>query len=440
MLLEITAKKEYSHVILKNVQDKYDYLEPNEKAFMKRLCEGTLERMIQIDYILNQFSNVKVNKMKPVIRNILRMSVYQILFMDSVPDSAACNEAVKMAEKKKFHQLKGFVNGVLRNVARQKESIKYPDRKTDLLLFLSVIYSMPEWLVEKWMLQFGADKTENLLKGLLEEHPVTIRINELLSEKEKEEVLQALRKERVEVKAHPYLSYAFVLQNVEGIAKLPGFAEGKFTVQDISSMLVAEVSGVKKDDYVIDVCAAPGGKTAHIATKLRGTGHVEARDLTERKTEFISQNVKRLKLPNVSVHVADALVRQEESIEKADIVVADLPCSGLGIIGKKRDIKFNVSEESLLEIVSLQKEILSVIKDYVKKGGILLYSTCTIHDGENQEMMKWFCETFDFTMESIADYLPKELQEESTKQGFLQLLPGIHEADGFFFAKLRRNK
>ena len=335
MLLEITSGKEYSHLVVRNVLDKYNYLRSEDKSFIKRICEGTLERMIQIDYILNEFSNTKVNKMKPVIRNILRMSVYQILFMDAVPDSAACNEAVKLAEKKKFHQLKGFVNGVLRTISRQKDAISYPKRENDIGLYLSIQYSMPEWIVKKWLQEYDVQIVEQILQGLLKEHLVTVRIDENLQDQEKLGLLEEIRNTGITIYEHPYLPYAYQLEHMEGTLNLPGFQEGLITIQDISSMLVSEVAGIRKGNLVIDVCAAPGGKSLHAACKLKGTGRVEARDLTDYKVNLIRQNIERMQYTNIEAMEADALICQKEMQETADILFADLPCSGLGVIGKK---------------------------------------------------------------------------------------------------------
>lgn len=438
MLVEITGKREYSHIIIRNVLDKHNYLPGTEKSFIKRLTDGTLERMIEIDYIINQFSNIKINKMKPVIRNILRMAVYQIIFMDKIPDSAACNEAVKLTQKKKFHQLKGFVNGVLRNIVRNKEALNYPNKETNPLFYYSICYSMPEWIIKKWLEVYDEKVVEAMLEDLLAEHRVTIRVDENLSTKEQEAVIEELRTAGIQVENHPYLPYGYQLSKLEGLANIPSFIRGKFTVQDISSMLVAEVANPKTGDYVIDVCAAPGGKALHIATKLKGSGKVDARDVTERKVEYIQENMERLSIKNMSATVVDALVEQEDSIEKADILIADLPCSGLGIMGKKRDIKYNISEDSIEEIISLQKNILKIIHSYVKKGGHLIYSTCTINQEENQKIIEWFSANYPYELESIDAYLPSQLQNDTTKLGYLQMIPGTHESDGFFMARLKR--
>ena len=438
MLLLVEQKKEYSHVILKNVLDKYDYFDSVDKSFIKKIFEGTLERRIEIDYIISKFSTMPVNKLKPVIRNILRMSVYQIVFLDSVPDSAACNEAVKLTEMKKFHQLKGFVNGVLRNVARNKGNIEYPNRTKEPVRFLSVTYSMPEWIIELWIATYGVDRVAVMLESLLNKKSVSIRVSLGLSGDEKQKLIEKMEENGILVTKVPYLEYAYTIQNLEGLTKVPGFLEGEFTVQDVSSMLIGEIAACKMGDYIIDVCAAPGGKSIHLAEKLQNTGMVEARDLTENKVARIQENIDRMGLKNIKTFVFDALVVDALSVEKADIVIGDLPCSGLGVIGKKADIKYNVSKESLIEIIALQKQILQQVLNYVKPGGAFIYSTCTINRAENEDMVQWITENFPFKLESIDPYIPQILQNETTKNGYLQMLPGVHQADGFFMARLIR--
>lgn len=442
VLMEILEKGAYSHLVIRNVLDKYNYSESRDKAFVKRTVEGTLERLIQIDYILDQFSSVPVCRMKPLIRNLMRMSVYQLLFMDGVPDSAICNEAVKLAGKRGFKGLSGFVNGVLRTIARKKETLPYPDREKNEEEYLSVFYSMPRWLVELWLNTYGREKTECIMEGLLQEHPVTVRLREDLEEGEKQGWLSSLQSVGVEAEEHPYLSYAFQLRHTNGVGSLPGYEEGLFTVQDVSSMLVTEAAGLEKEApqgkmLVLDVCAAPGGKSMHMAEKLAGRGKVIARDLGEYKASLIRDNIRRMKYENIEVQVHDACKPDEGLWGKADVVLADLPCSGLGIMGKKRDIKYRVAKETLKELESLQRKILETVWRYVKPGGLLIYSTCTVNPGENDRMMEWFTERFPFVPESLSPFLPKALEGEGEK-GWLQLFPGIHETDGFFLARLRR--
>lgn len=438
ILLEVTRDGQYSHIALSNVLSKYQYLDKKERAFITRVTEGTLEHMIEIDYIINQFSKVKVNKMKPVIRCIIRSAVYQLKYMDFVPDAAVCNEAVKLAEKKGFRTLKGFVNGVLRNIARNLDNITYPD-KTDYINFWSIKYSMPIWILEQWLACYDKETVEKMLGDFLKEKPTTIRCN--LNIMSKEELKQSLEKEGVHVENHPYLPYALWISSYDYLADLESFREGAFYVQDISSMLVAHIADPKENDVVIDVCAAPGGKSLHIAELLHGSGHVEARDLTDYKVGLIQENIFRSGAQNIEAMKWDATVLDEASVEKADIVVADLPCSGLGVLGKKTDLKYKMTQDTQKELVLLQREILSKVQSYVKPDGTLIYSTCTIHAGENMENVHWFLKEYpQFELVQIADCLCGELKESVQEEGCLQLLPGIHKSDGFFIAKFRKVK
>ena len=437
MLKEIYAGNEFSHILLRQVLEKYDYLEGNEKAFLKRLTEGTLERTMELDYVINQFSNTPVNKMKPLIRALMRMSVYQILYMDSIPDSAVCNEAVKLAALHKFTSLKGFVNGVLRNIVRNKEQISYPEKENDFIKYLSITCSLPEWMVEHFIKEYGKDKAEEICVGLLKERPVTVRVKEELSAEEKQQLLERWRQQGILVQQHPYLPYAYVLEKTEGVKHMAGFEEGHFTVQDVSSMLVAHVAGIKPGMQILDVCAAPGGKATHAAEKLQGTGQVVARDLTEYKVDFILENADRLQLLNLWAEEWDACIFDETKEQWADVVFCDAPCSGLGIMGKKRDIKYRLTPGSLEEVQGLQRQILGTIWKYVKKGGILMYSTCTVNCEENEKQVQWIVQNLPFEVVEIKEELPEALKADVEEYG-LQLLPGIHETDGFFLCKLRR--
>lgn len=438
MLLEITEKESYSHLVMRDVLDKYDYLPGRDKAFLKRVTEGTLERRIQIDYILDQFSRVPAASMKPFIRNLLRLSVYQLFFMDSVPDAAVCNEAVKLAGKRGFRSLSGFVNGVLRNIARNRDRICWPDQEKEPVGFLSVKYSVPLWLVEKLLSERGRERTERILESFLVPAPVTIRIRQELGSQEREELISRMRQTGAAAEPHPYHPLAYTLRGAEGISSLPGFSEGLFMVQDTSSMLVCEAAGIRPGQRVIDVCASPGGKAVHAAEKLKESGFVSARDLTEYKAGLIRDNSRRMRADRVETLIWDARRLREEDIESADAVLADLPCSGLGVIGRKKDIKYRMSPESLLELAKLQRQILGTVWRYVKPGGVLIYSTCTINPGENEENVGWFLERYPFHLESLSSCLPQELSGEG-ESGMLQLLPGIHKSDGFFLARLVRD-
>lgn len=437
ILLELAKTDGYVNLLLADVLEKYDYLSPKEKAFIKRVTEGTVERQIQIDYILNLVSKVPTKKMKPLIRELLRMSAYQILFMDAIPDAAVCNEAVRLAWKRSFASLKGYVNGVLRNLSRQKQTIPYPDAKKEPVRYLSVMYSMPQWLVEHFLQSYDGDIVEKILRAFLEREPVTLRLEEAMTESEKEALLAAWEEKGAVIRKHPYLPYAVQLGKAEGVRHLSGYEEGFFTVQDVSSMLVIEAAAIQKGQTVIDVCAAPGGKSLHAASKLAGTGRVLSYDLTQKKLMRMEENRIRMRKENMITAIGDACLYREELHQLADVVLADVPCSGLGVIGKKPDIKYHVSGQSLEEIILLQKKILRNAVAYVRPDGILMYSTCTINPEENEKMVEWLCNTFSLIPEDMSGYLPEVLKDVGEK-GMVQLLPGIHETDGFFFARLRK--
>ncbi|MGN1157875.1 MAG: 16S rRNA (cytosine(967)-C(5))-methyltransferase RsmB [Agathobacter sp.] len=420
ILIEVNEKDQYSHLVIRDVLNKYQYLEKQERAFLTRLAEGTIEHMLEMDFIINSFSKVKVQKMKPLIRNLLRMSVYQLKYMDSIPDAAVCNEAVKLAKKRGFGQLRGFVNGVLRNIARDMANLHYPDPKHEPVAYLEVTYSVPAWMVTKWLENYGYEKTEKICASFLVQKPITIRTNLLRCTPE--ELCKRLEEEGVTVHPVKRLDYAFEIEGFDYLNGLDSFNQGLFYVQDISSMMVAETAAPEKNNYIIDVCAAPGGKASHLAEKLQGTGMVEARDLTEYKVSLIEENIERHGLRNMKAVQMDATILDEDSVEKADILICDLPCSGLGVLGKKTDIRYKMTAQKQESLVQLQREILDTVHTYVKKGGTLVYSTCTIHTNENEGNVSWF----------LQKYPEFELVSKE------QMLPGETYHDGFFIAKLKR--
>lgn len=454
--------EDFSHRLIKAVLDKYDYLDGRDKAFIKRVTEGTIERRIEMDYYLNQYASLPVSEMKPVIRNLLRMSVYQLLYMDGIPDSAVCNEACKLAAGKKFHHLKGFVNGVLRSISRAKVNLILPDKQKDPAEYYSVKYSMPPFLVQLWLREYGENITETMLESMSDIHPVSLRFPGGQSEEQLEAALEALKKNGVSLERSPYSSCVYLARKLEGIKEQPGFAEGAFIVQDISSVLAVQAAGIKTDDLVMDVCAAPGGKSILAAEKAK---QVLAGDVSEYKTGLIRENADRMRAYHIKTRVHDAGIFDPKLEEKADVLLLDVPCSSLGVMGKKRDIKYHVTEESLKSIVSLQKRIVENSWRYVKPGGTLLYSTCTLHRKENQEMVRWILERYPFEPEDLTPYLPERLleererldrlerecpggtekeetqqQSENLKNCWIQLIPGFMETDGFFFARLKRRK
>ena len=436
ILYEVQKNNGLLHVVLSDALKKYQYLDKNERSFISRLVQGTEERKIELDYIIDSFSKTPVKKQKDVIRIILEMSVYQLKYMDSVPASAVCNEAVKLAQRKGFYNLKPFVNGVLRTIAREIGDLELPSREENEVRYLSVKYSMPEYLVEKWKAAYGVKTTEKILEDFLTERPITVRCR--THKASLREIVTSLKSQGVTVEQAPYLPYALKISDYNHILTLETFLQGKILVQDVSSMLVAEAASPKKGDHIIDMCAAPGGKSIHAADKMGDYGNVDARDVSQYKADLIKENIHRTGVINVEARVQDATVYDPDSEQAADIVIADVPCSGYGVIGKKPEIKYRATPQKQEEIVMLQRMILDKAAKYVKPDGTLIFSTCTIAREENEENVLWFLKNYPYRLESLDPYIPEELHCKSTKLGYLQLLPGIHKTDGFFIARFRR--
>lgn len=437
MLLLAEKEQEFSNQLSADILNKYDYFKQQDKAFINRLFTGCVERRIELDHVINSYAGTKTNRMKPVVRNALRMGVYQLLYMDRVPESAACNETVRLVRMRGLGGLAGFVNGTLRSIARNLETLrnrKAPETEEEL----SIAYSMPEWIVNRLIRQYGRETAETVMRDMLQEKPVTIRMDERLNREEQAILARKIADAGILIDQHPYLAYAYTLQHIDGMYRVPGFAEGQIQVADVSSMLVAEIAGVPKGGRILDTCAAPGGKTLHVAAKLGGTGSVLARDVSEYKVGLIRENVDRMQYTNVTTQVWDATVPDPDCVGKMDVVIVDAPCSGLGVIGKKADIKYHTSEEDIRGLSSIQRKILSVVQEYVKPGGTLIYSTCTWTAEENRENRRWFLEHYAFEPESIDPYIPEQLRCGDSAEGHLQFLPGVHRTDGFYISRFRR--
>ncbi len=427
-LLEILERGGYSHIVLRQALEKYQYLDKPDRAFITRVVEGTLEYRLMVDAVLGFCSSVKVEKMKPVIRTILRMGVYQILRMDRIPDSAVCNEAVNLAARRGFDGLKGFVNGVLRTVCRRKGTFVFED--------WSLRYSMPPWLIQMWTKAYGPGATEGMLRAFLDDLPTSVRC--IRDSVPKRAIRESLCRQGVHVGENPVMDGFLLISGYDSLEALEAFAKGWIQVQDASSGLVGAAADPKPGDFVIDVCGAPGGKCLDIADRLRGSGHVLVRDLTEKKLRLVEENAARAGFVNIETECWDARDFDPRYEGKADLVVADLPCSGFGVIGKKPDIKYRVSMEMCRELAALQRQILSAAARYVKPGGRLVYSTCTISRLENEGQRDWFLREFPFRPGSMAGLPGCGVEEETLADGYVQLLPGKYPCDGFFVSLFQR--
>lgn len=422
------------NTLVNDVLTKYSYLEKKDRSFLARLIEGVMERGITLEYVISQFSKTKVNKLKTPIRVLLKMGIYQIMYMDQVPDSAAVNETVKIARKHGLHNLTGFLNGVLRNVSRQKDTILWPDENSDKACFLSVKYSCPRWIVDELLNDYGLEVCETLLNASISIRPITGRVN--LSKSTIEELIN---NNPDNIVRSEILDNAVSLHNIDKVTELDDFMEGKFTIQDISSMLVCHVAGIKSTDKIIDVCASPGGKSMH-AADIAVDGEVIACDVSENKIERINENINRCGFTNIKTICADATARNDDFINYADVVIADVPCSGLGVMGRKNDIKYNLKMEELDGLVKLQRSILKNVSTYLKEGGIFMYSTCTVRKTENDLNYDFIKNELGFEPVDFYDELPKVLRDDSAKAGYLQLYSKDGLTDGFFIAKFRKIK
>lgn len=432
VLDDIESNGAYINIALEKALDNEE-LKPYEKGFVSELVHGIVERKITIDYIISSFSSIKINKIAPKVLTAIRIGLYQIMFMDKVPVSAAVNESVKLAKKFGGQRAGGFVNGLLRNIERSKDNIAYPE---NILERLSVCYSYPIEIIRLFVNEFGEEFTEEMLRANNSKRPLTLRCNLLKTSPEK--LIESLRGEGVEARVYkndkfPSLDYAVEVNKIKNMKALDSFQKGEFYVQDIAAMLVAETLSPKAGDTVIDVCAAPGGKTTHIAEKMQNIGKVIAFDIYKHKLDLINDNARRLGISICDTFLQDAAQLNEDYINYADCVLVDAPCSGFGIIGKKPDIKYQRKPDDVKELAVISLSILKNASKYVKSGGVLVYSTCTVLSEENEKNIERFLEENgdEFTLERIECI-------SADNEGFVTLYPHIDGVDGFFICKLRK--
>ena len=427
LLNRTEQEQSYSNLLLDSALSQ-SQLDERDKRLCASLYYGVIERRITLDAVLSHYSKQPLRKLDSTVWNILRLGIYQLLYCDQIPSRAAVNESVKLTRSCRKASASGFVNAVLRGFLRDDCKIPYPK---DPKAAMAVEYAVPQWLLEKLVNAYGMDTTKAFLADALQPAPRFIRQNPAACTcAELEQALgDAIRPTN--------LTGAYEL-HAGDIRKLPEFRKGWFYVQDLSSQICALALGAASGETVLDLCAAPGGKSLHMGDKMEGYGTVDARDVSQYKVNLIEENIQRTNSINVQARVQDATIFDQDSELLADVVIADVPCSGYGVIGKKPEIKYRVTPQKQDEIVILQRTILDRAANYVKPRGELIFSTCTIAKEENEENMMWFLQNYPFKLESLDPYLPEELHSETTALGYLQLLPGVHKTDGFFIAKFRR--
>jgi len=431
ILNRIEIDQQFSHRVINEYFREFE-LEPIDRRFVSSVVLGVLENKMLLDYYIRYYSKLRFGKINREVVNILRLGMYQILFMDRVPNSAAVDESVKLAKKINQNQ-GGYVNAILRNFVRTHKQVKLPDRNKNLIDFLSITYSHPQWLIRKWLNVYGETFTEALLSSNNEMPNVVVRVNTLKTDRQT--LIELFKREGIEASKSKWAKDGIVIEKLKGISieAIPGFRDGLFQIQDESSMFIGEIANVKEGDFVMDVCAAPGGKTCHVAQKMNNKGHVLARDLREDKLHLIRDNAERLNIDIIETQVFDASVFDYDYRRKAACVIVDAPCSGLGIIRRKPDIKYNKSEDDLANLVEIQTNIINTCSEYVKIGGELIYSTCTINPDENQNIINQFLKHHSqFTLVDLSEY------KSNVNEQMLSFFPNRERTDGFFIAKLKR--
>ncbi len=432
LLLEVERDKSYAQLSLKNAMQDLDV---RDRALATEIFYGTLKYQIQLDYWLNHYSKTPVKKMKPLIRNLLRMSLYQMLYLDKIPVSAIINEAVKLAKKRKFQGLSGFVNGLLRTLDREKEQLPLPDSKKAFTSYLSIKYALPEWIIEMWLKAYSREDVEAICGALNKRAEVCGRWNPLKGSKE--QLMETLKQEKVEIVSGRLVEEAFYVKKVDRLQNLASFKVGAWTVQDESAMLVAHVVAPEKGEKVLDMCSAPGGKSVHMAALMENKGEIIACDIHPHKLELIEKNAKRLGAVMIKPTLQDGTVLNEAFMGQFDKILVDAPCSGLGIMKRKPDIRLHKTKEDLQEIAAIQKAIVQNAVKYLKPGGRLVYSTCTISYEENEKMADEISRKYGLERENLANTIPECLRND-VKEGMIQILPQMADTDGFFIASFRK--
>ncbi len=434
-LLKIENNEAYSNLLVNSMIEQ-NKLNEKDIGLFTEIVYGTVQRKKTLDFYLNHFLLKKPKKRDEWILSLLRMSFYQMVYLDRIPDHAIIFEAVQLAKKNGHRGLASLVNGILRNAQRKG----FPDvnQIKDEVERLSIKYSHPQWLVSEWIKQYGYPTTKEICKANLERPNVTARVNK--TKATLTHVIEKLNDEGVVAKRGDLASEAIQIQR-GNLFLTETFKQGYVTAQDESSMLVARAVNPQKDEQILDSCAAPGGKTTHLAELMDTSGQIIALDIHKHKANLIKEQSERLQMENIDIQVTDA--REAGRLfpeETFDRILIDAPCSGFGVIRRKPDIKWVKTNKDVEEVIQIQKAILESTAPLLKKGGILVYSTCTIEQRENEQIVAKFLEThrnFSFD-EQLKERLPKKLSPYF-KQGQIQILPHYFQSDGFYIAVLKKH-
>jgi 16S rRNA (cytosine967-C5)-methyltransferase len=416
---------------------RYDHLTTLDRAFLTELTYGVLRWRGLLDWVIRHFSNIPFEKIESEILNTLRLGLYQIFFLTKTPASAAVNESVELAKKARGKAGAGFVNAVLRSALREKETIPYPDMQQDPALHLAIIQSYPLWLVQRWIEEFGLEESLKLCSVNNRIPALTLRTNTLKIGRE--DLIAKLRERGLTSVPTFFSDEGILLKDGSPASALPLLNEGLFAIQDEASQLIALILDPQPGEKILDACAAPGGKTTHIAQKMKNQGEIFAFDLRQEKLKQIEEGCKRLGIKIVRTKIGDAVNPLPVPGEiKFDRVLADVPCSGFGTLRRNPDLKWRKNEKDIERLRHLQFSILKNLSGSVREGGLLVYSTCTVFHEENEVVVQRFLsEHRAFTLDSLAEVLPEKCHL-FIKKGYFKTFPPADELDGFFAARLRK--
>ncbi|MDP2601787.1 MAG: 16S rRNA (cytosine(967)-C(5))-methyltransferase RsmB [Deltaproteobacteria bacterium] len=436
ILLKVDIQKAYADILL-DQGIKTQGLQQRDRALLTELVYGTLRWRGAIDARLSHHLRRPLARTDPFIRNLLRVTLYQLHFLDKIPDYAAVNEAVQIAKKHKGGKVAGFVNGALRNFLRGKNVTAAPHPSDDSIATLTANYSHPEWLVERWLEYFGLEAAKALMRANNERSPLVLRVNTLKSDRRA--LLDLLERNGVTAIATQWSPEGVWVQSGSAVDGLPGFHQGLFQVQGEASQLVAHLLGPQPGERVLDACAAPGGKSTHIAELMKDAGEVTAIDLSVRGIEKIRDNATRLGLTSIRALRSDASREFAGSyVGYFDRALVDAPCSGLGTLRSHPEIKWHRNLTDIERLSRLQTKIVDRVAPCLKPGGVIVYSTCTLTRDENEQVVESFLTTHrEFELENAAGYLPEQAKLMVQGSYFLAL-PHRHNTDGFFAARMRK--
>ncbi len=428
ILYKINKEKAYSNLVLDNEIKKYN-LDNRDINFITQIVYGTVTYLITIDHVISIHSNIKINKISDWVLNILRMSVYQIIYLDKIPKSAIVNEGVNLSKKYGHKAVSGFVNAVLKSINEDElDSLKF-ENKTDEI---SIKTSHEKWFVNNLVKEYGLEQAKQICEANNKIPPIYIRINTLKISFE--DFCKLLDKDNILYKK-AFVPNTIKLTKLHNVEKNELFKKGYFTIQDNAASLASYVLGPQENDNVLDLCSSPGGKTTHIAEMMNNKGKIIGCDIYENRLNLVIQNANRLGINIIETKINDGTKLNNEFVDKFDKVLVDAPCSGLGVIRRKVDIKYQKTESDLLEIQKIQYDILSNSAKYVKLNGYIVYSTCTILEEENEKTVERFLkENTNFEIVDISKMIPNN----QANGKYIKTLPNINDLDGFFIAKLKR--